>query len=472
MLKRVLYVCCLDVLWGSMHPFTDAEKSLVAEIAPVKFTSDLSNWVASNKQELAVVTIRCLYALHALHSRNYLHGNVIGTSFKYEGENPLQILATNFMHSSYILKKDNLSAVNGEIASLLRIVSGCTNDSYPELALALIKLGTQAYTENLFWEIVDVVRRLLLPTGILDPIFVDRFNKRLTLDELLFRQAEPIQVADECLPAMLSTPSGRFIRTATKELNAGIYIGNYKSAKLSALRLFVSQDPFLAMREHAILAELAGMDGIPTGISLGTGISSLCAAHVSATVANILNKQGHKIGTVDKAEFIGAFMVRGLEILKSIHEKGFVHGSIRLESFLFVNGAVRLNPSKIQIIDFTFAGSWLQPVLENPPIAIEPLWLKSVFELDGAPPNRLDDVFRLCEAAFRLSGQPRFQPAWWDEPMDPITIRNIKLTDRLLEATGYPVPTPVTTMYLEILEMKANDEPKYDFWIESIKRGL
>jgi serine/threonine protein kinase len=155
--------------------------------------------------------------------------------------------------------------------------------------------------------------------------------------------------------------------------------------------------------------------------------------------------------------------LQGLTILKAIHSRGFIHGAVSDHS-------VRINQitGTVFFIDFSSATPWTDSSLRSPPRE-ELLSDKSVFQLEGHPPSRRDDLIRFAELVLRLAGEPSFAQSREENlSLSPTETAQLKRKRKL--TSTHQTPFVFVLFYLTAMDLAHDADPPYDQWISGFTK--
>ena len=158
---------------------------------------------------------------------------------------------------------------------------------------------------------------------------------------------------------------------------------------------------------------------------------------------------------------VAAVAVRGIDILRSLHSLGMIHGDIHSSNFVVANPR---NPAVgMRLIDFGRAATFIDldgrhiRDSEQLPDYAKNQALLSPFELRGSKLSRRDDMYRFSEVLFELFGGARFL-----SQLDPAF-----LARRKIEWTISNAKSPLfNAFHLEMTTLRFEERPNYEKWIE------
>jgi len=185
---------------------------------------------------------------------------------------------------------------------------------------------------------------------------------------------------------------------------------------------------------------------------------------------------------------MASIAVRGLEMLKTLHSKGIVHGDIHTENFVFYNDSPIARTLKM--IDFgrsisflvqNDTGEWVH--IPEPPIVLVPssakyIWtpsLLSVYELQSLLPvdgqrrahtlTRRDDIARFAEmfVVIMLEG---YEEQLVQVESNVEACLRIKTAHEGLEF----IDSTFSDFFLYSSDMKFDETPLYDVWISRFRK--
>ena len=446
--------------WPPLSPLTSAEASLLA--SPKASSDDLSDWIPESHAELGTVLLRGLAGLHVIHLRGLVHGSVSARSFTYADTASKVVLGSFESVSSAGL---SVRGMNGDLRKIFEVVGEAAARADmalpPEIVLCQLKLNSPSH-QYMYPILVRVVSRLL-PVGEAGRVL----NRQLTAHETF--NAHLDAVAGKCIPPLFQADGSLFVVTGQVTRSDGLVaaIAIDRAGEKLALKLDLPdnvQGP--AAREAAVLALLAETEGVPDHVSASFESDLHCVGRLSVSRVPGLGLSELDPLVVDD-RFIAQLGVRALGILKAIHERGFIHGSIGKHSFAISDN----DALSAQLVDFTYTSPW-GPHASRVSNPTEPMIVKSLFELDGSPPSRLDDIYRLTEVLLGLTGQRRFQPAWYDESNIDVSTPGLAAAMKQGKMVDAIPMTPIAffLIYEEVRAMRFDQTPLYDKWTQMLDR--
>ena len=220
--------------------------------------------------------------------------------------------------------------------------------------------------------------------------------------------------------------------------------------------------------ESAILYALSGVSGIPQVFRLVSDVG-VCRARTQVT-----SSMGNRdLTSVEQWDYAMAYRVvaKALKILRDVHARGIVHGSISLSKFAYTHSGDIADT--LGVVDFSRAEFFVEPksgkhvanklVKGGQAQKPEPLADLSIWELAGSRKARRDDLFRLAEMALRITGE-----------LAPIPSTSGSTNREWIKVKGYPelatAPlSPMIQLYKAISSLDFAATIDYDAWIDYLE---
>ena len=336
--------------------------------------------------------------------------------------------------------------------------------------LALIQLLAFRRVHFACADCLEILSRMIKPLEGENSKYVYKFKQILTLEALMFEQESLVHTQDHQdialpeLPGYFRTSKvsrndriGSFTAIAGtgNQIHAKFWLGNYDSF------------PFTIVWESAVLDVLDGIHGIPKERRLkyspfmsNTSRQRLLVTdipHLSVPISNYQSSLTWKR--------MARIALQGISILKAIHSRGFIHGAVG-------DNTLRINQitGEVFFVDFSSATPWTDSSLQPVPRE-EPLSDKSVFQLEGNPPSRRDDLIRFAELVLRVSGEPSFAQS--GEKESSFSAKETAQLKRKRKLTSnHQTPFVFVLFYLAAIDLSPDVEPPYDQWINGFKKIL
>ena len=178
--------------------------------------------------------------------------------------------------------------------------------------------------------------------------------------------------------------------------------------------------------------------------------------------------------TLPRPRLAAMMIARALELLRTVHEGGVVHGDIHLDNVV-CSDRDRVVET-MALIDFGRATEFIEDDGSHKPEAVGGYgdqWsteLLSPWELEGVAKSRRDDIFRLAEMAITLLGMDTLAHRYAvskisrdpDLPRQRARMAGLK---RGRDLGSRRVPTVFRNFYRYALGMGFQDQPDYGAWI-------
>jgi serine/threonine protein kinase len=246
---------------------------------------------------------------------------------------------------------------------------------------------------------------------------------------------------------------------------AGVYSGQLDGREVAVKILgqgFTDDQARMFARELAFAKTSSEIEGIPKFFEVDPSMEERCRLRVL-----VMEKAGDApiFGVprpVDPVKLL-EIGIRGLEILKSIHATGLVHGDVHSNNVMFWKGQ---NVAKtLSFIDFGRAESFVDArgrhvlqVKREPSSVLKKDFL-SRYELEGSRKSRRDDIYRFAELLLNI-GQ---YDMWFFRAPYPLEERK---NNRQFQNN---VPQIFIDFYKYSASMVFEQKPEYDVWIAMFK---
>ena len=179
-----------------------------------------------------------------------------------------------------------------------------------------------------------------------------------------------------------------------------------------------------------------------------------------------------ELGKIRKTLNIGPFVVQAIQLIQTVHERGFVHGDVHRGQFLLTDGVI----DSLRLIDFGRTEPYLTakgthvPEIKTKNYGVR--WnaiLLSVFELEDFPKTRRDDFFRLVEMFLHLLpgdenkafvNKLQAEKEKGDKTSQRAAINVLKKNRRIT----HPL---LGQLYTYALGLRHDERPDYESWIRA-----
>lgn len=219
------------------------------------------------------------------------------------------------------------------------------------------------------------------------------------------------------------------------------------------------------LKEKAVLLSLP--PGIAPRVYIPRGLSPLCSLGliVMENVGSKMIKDAIAILIKNRWELVRS-AVRGLELLRNLHDQGFVHGDLHGGNIIYSDeGSIS---ETLRLIDFERAEVFVTPgglhVEETRKeycngFSAEAL---SPFELDGWLKTRRDDIFRLAEMLIEPFVENSFPE--WEGSMSIEENRERYSKFKKERELSNRIPPVFRDFYRYSLNLGFSERPDYEYW--------
>lgn len=341
-----------------------------------------------------------------------------------------------------------------------------------ELALVHHRINLGMTYEDPYGFIAEPMRRLL-PTDKAPHILRDYFRTLTILELEYFASGR----GADCLSRWTSVKPGglfkKFLKLRPFRRNRNSPILQWKAVSLGTrvvnVKLWTDYEtvPHAIHEEKAVLKMMREVKGFPKLLQPGTSVSENCQTRMIVTRSPRFLISLDRINRVSIRVAAG-LIVSGLVLLRELHTRGIVHGSLSGCKLAF--NSISKNPNSLWITDLSTARPWRIQKNEWGFVDKEPLASKSIFELEGSLAAPRDDIYRFAEVILRLIGDPSFAAPIPSEIRDPLEVSNIKRQRKL--TSNRPIPTCFVSFLADVLELAADTPPPYEAWIHSFTKAF
>ena len=440
-------------------------------------------WQPINVQELATKAIHALNVVQEVHSRGLVYERMSKSFLDFEDHimNPLWFkgavpvpvtrnVAKNPLALTRLRRRDLVDAIQ----IFIDIADASPTLTVPK-ELVVVKHRAMYDDGPVDYDAYKGIIERILHCANPDVIdSVKKFYRALTVDEFLYI-GELSMVRQFRLPRFFRLDHDDSPMYMRGNLQEGHIFHRYTATSVGGNRIDIRfpydyfRMPLSTMRESAVLHVLREVEGVPRirylqpRVDVGhIGRSRLLITEGSHFWTSL---EGVKPVTPRHAVKLA---IRGLTILRSIHDLGFIHGSVK-SSKLVVNSLTKTSRS-LMLLDYSHAHPWdtKRPFRTN--FLPERSMDQSIFELQGSPLGVRDDLFRFVEVLLQILGEEDFDNDGFHRDIPVADALQLKIGRKII-ATGN-VPMPIIELYSAVQALELGEVPVYDDWIGSCRAWL
>jgi tRNA A-37 threonylcarbamoyl transferase component Bud32 len=418
----------------------------------------LSDITIERFDDLGLVGIKMVMLVRNLHESGCVHGDIsMNTVFAtpewniYLGGNDREITPVVNFNSMLIDLKN--------VVDVLESVPRASNVEHTPVELVVLRkrLHTQQSSESLDYDGYLEVLARMIKTYL--PDLVNLYYDQLSVEEILVDPYKSRDL-DTCIPLVFQivNKSTWFFRRKLRRQSSP-HCEHYVGYSLLGSRVDVKKCPIVGtemptIKEATILEILKDIPCVPRRYVIQT-VRHACRASV------LISFHGRFWLSLDRLEpqstaWIMKLAITMLELVKAVHERGFVHGSIQMSKIML--NRILKNPYKVTLIDWSLAQPW-KGTTEPSGDPNEAMNRKSPF---GTSPR--DDVYRVAEILLQLVGEPQFMNLReTSSDLDSLIASKLR---RKMESS-LMTPLCFSQLYYDVSN---SDSLKYDEWIDCFRR--
>lgn len=256
----------------------------------------------------------------------------------------------------------------------------------------------------------------------------------------------------------------------------------------------------MLVNEKAVMRVLGGLGEVSPMLDISEGqpetfhISEMCRSRTFVTrYVGVPLADSYEVLRVNRLLLLDVIM-QGLDILKSLHQKGFVHGSISPWNWL-------LHSNQMHLVDYGHTVPYVDSVgvhvPEATPITNSRYMRSRVWAVDATPVevsllsvwhlergdletyrmSRRDDMFRFAEMLFKISSsefQQLCAKTLANKNLNHSPVHWAKLKREMLTSSMPPegFPQVFREFFLAMSELQFQQTPQYDRWKELFVAAL
>ena len=435
----------------------------------------LAEWTPLTMEQAATLGIKVLRILEDLHSRERFFKVMLPEIFliqkRKEGVDFNRVktseVADQYIYTSNEAWTNRLNNIEAFRLFLVSLLAKDRENLIPmELSLMYFRAKQDLLSDNVYTKLIQLLKRMLpLPQRYAQ---LSRFQRLMTLWELNFHTSVKTGSNDDCVRRWITLHNGGRHLKVTKSRwilngNAKQWYATNMKGSLVQVKVWTNWEkvPEPIHREKAIISTLRGIDGIPKLLEPIEPVRNHCHNRMVVVSSPMLTKPLSEISKPPVA-FAIHVAIAGLGLLQDLHESGIIHGAMSLDQFHVSSS----KPMSLRLIDFNAARPWAIHGGVFPKID-EPLMRKSIFELDGSPVNRRDDLYRFAELLLVLLREPEFITPPVGIIKSPAAIAQFKRARRITATRN--LPTCFITFLNAVTLLKEDENPPYTQWIAEFK---
>ena len=415
----------------------------------------LAEYRVNGLDELGDLGIRLFFLIKELHISGYVHGNIsLGSVWiAQNGSVYLDAIETDIIPvpTFQSMRQDLLDAIH-----LLESVPRGESIRHTPVELLVLRRRLNRHGNG----VLDYDSYFEILSRLIQSDFhesVKLYYRQLSVEELLVDAKQ----SDTCVLPVFKVvgKSSWFFRIRIPDSPSGCkqFMGYSLTGSWIEIKLCPFDDArMLSIKEATVLEILKEVKGVPPRYILLANTHT-CRASVLLT-KNSLSWIGLDHIGLQNTRWVTKLGIALLELIKAVHEKGFLHGSIHI-SKIYVKRFSK-NPREPILVDWSTAQPW-RGSAEPSGDPNEDVLRKSPFGT-----SRRDDVYRIAEVLMIMIGEPQFVNFHSNNP-DLETIITMK-KERKLESTR------MTQMCFVQLynDVSSSDALKYGEWIDCFRKQI
>jgi len=222
----------------------------------------------------------------------------------------------------------------------------------------------------------------------------------------------------------------------------------------------------LLKNETKIYHYLGKMSGIPELKWFGLYNMYYCMviSMLGDSLSQVVNRNHHI-----SLNIVCSLGIKMIQIVESIHKKGFVHRDIKPDNFLF--GLEK--KSDLYLVDFGFCkrfvkndGTHIPEAKDKTPLGT--LNYISVNVHNGHEPSRRDDMESLLYMLLFMT-EGKLEWSYLSEQLDYANVNDFIKTRKIFYMEKESVPAFLRDMWKDCRSWSFEQKPKYEEWIEKLK---